>query len=88
MADRERVAELAEMVKAAKAAQTEALKACVAFADAHGLEFEWDTEYGSAMQTYIGKGAEGWEDSNCYGDSDRGADLGGQGRWVSSSDGC
>jgi hypothetical protein len=91
--DREKVAILAEMVADAKAEHKRILGKAIAYADEHGLEFEWDDTYGSTYQTYHGKGSEyftdrreDWESS--YGDDSGRDTYGGEGRWTSSSDYC
>ncbi len=85
-ASRETQQQLADMAKDARVEVQRLRKACMDFADEHGLTFKWDDTYGSREQTYHGKGAPfidsyGWEAS----DAD---DVLDQGKWTSSSEGC
>jgi hypothetical protein len=67
--DKEKNEHLAKIVSEARAKLQEAMD----FADANGLIFRWDDEYGSRKQTYVGKGA---------------LVPARESGWTSSSDGC
>lgn len=89
MATQETQQQLADMVRDARAQVKALRKACMDFADAHGLAFVWDTTYGAREQTYHGRGAknERWSDSGCSWESSEEEYLS-DGKWTSSSEDC